>query len=114
MTAARERNFMDTRFAGLHRPSAYIPQSGERQSLSIAPPEALQIQDVVLHHLRTPDEIEAIVDLRDEIDLSVHAAAGRQQFERLEKKETSWASCSGSNWAASGSAPSASSRWAIN
>jgi hypothetical protein len=56
----------------------------------------LPIQDVVLHHLRTPDEIDSIVYLRDEIDLSVHAAAGRQ-FELLEKKETSVVSSSDSS-----------------
>lgn len=52
-------------------------------ALGMRPP--LQIQDVVLHHLRTEDEIADIVHLRDEIDLSVHTAAGRQ-FEILEKK----------------------------
>jgi hypothetical protein len=76
--------------------------------------DAFQIHDVVLHHLRTPAEIASIVSLRDEIDLSVHAAAGRQQFESLEKKETSAGSCSVSSSQASGSAPSASFRWAIN
>jgi hypothetical protein len=80
-------------------------------SLPISAP--LPIQDVVLHHLRTPDEIDSIVYLRDEIDLSVHAAAGRQ-FELLEKKETSAVSSSDSNSVVSGSAPSALSRWAIN
>ena len=75
---------------------------------------AFQIHDVVLHHLRTPDEIASVVFLRDEIDLSVHAASGRQQFESLEKKETSAGSSSASSSAANGSAPSASSRWAIN
>ncbi|MEJ6023207.1 hypothetical protein [Ramlibacter sp. PS4R-6] len=98
---------MDTRVAGLARPPAYIPPSVEREPSS-------QIHDVVLHHLRTPAEIEGIIDLRDEIDLSVHTAAGRQQFERLEKKETSAGSCSDSNSAGSGSARSASSRWATN
>jgi hypothetical protein len=73
----------------------------------------LSIQDVVLHRLRTPDEIESVLFLRDEIDLSVHAAAGRQ-FELLEKKETSAGSSADSSSAASGSARSASSRWAIN
>jgi hypothetical protein len=73
----------------------------------------LAIQDVVLHHLRTPDEIDSVTYLRDEIDLSVHAAAGRQ-FELLEKKETSAVSYSDSSWAVSGSARFASSRWAIN
>ena len=70
---------MDTA-VGLHRPHGYAPQSDRSEALRAPLPESLQIQDVVLHHLRTPGEIESIVDLRDEIDLSVHAAAGRQQF----------------------------------
>jgi hypothetical protein len=76
-----------------------------------APPMArpLALDDVVLHRLRSPAEVEEIVHLRDEIDLSVHAAAG-PQFGMLEKKETSAGSCAGSRWAASGSARSASSR----
>jgi len=74
----------------------------------------LALGDVVLHHLRTPAEIADIVYLRDEIDLSVHAAAGRDTFERLEKKETSAGSSSGSSSVANGSARSASSRWGMN
>ena len=73
----------------------------------------LPIQEVVLHHLRTPHEIEQVIFLRDEIDLSVHTAAG-PQFELLEKKEMSAGSSSASNSAASGSARSASCRWVIN
>ena len=45
--------------------------------------------DVRLVHLRTPAQIERVLPLRDEIDLSVHTAAGRS-FHELEKKETSW------------------------
>jgi hypothetical protein len=74
----------------------------------------LALGDVVLHHLRTPAEIADIVYLRDEIDLSAHTAAGRDSFERLEKKEMSAVSCSVSSSVASGSAPSASSRWGTN
>ena len=44
-----------------------------------------------LHRLRTPEQVATVLHLRDEIDLSVHAAAG-PQFLHLEKKETSWAS----------------------
>lgn len=44
-----------------------------------------------LHRLRTPRQVASVLHLRDEIDLSVHAAAG-SQFLHLEKKETSWAS----------------------
>jgi hypothetical protein len=74
----------------------------------------LALGDVVLHHLRTPAEIADIVFLRDEIDLSVHAAAGRATFEGLEKKETTAVSCSVSSSAANGSARSASFRWGMN
>jgi hypothetical protein len=51
------------------------------------------IDDLVLRHLRTPAEIARVLHLRDEIDLSVHAAAG-PHFATLEKKETSAALCS--------------------
>ena len=46
---------------------------------------------VVLRHLVTPQEIEAVLPLREGIDLSAHAAAG-DAFLSLEKKETSWVS----------------------
>lgn len=41
---------------------------------------------VELVPLRTPGQIAAVLHLRDGIDLSVHAAAGRD-FVELEKKE---------------------------
>jgi hypothetical protein len=61
----------------------------------MAPPPSL-LSALKLHHLRTQEQIASVLHLRDEIDLSVHAAAG-QDFVRLEKKETRWASCSASN-----------------
>lgn len=54
---------------------------------------------VVLRHLRTPAEIESVLELRDEIDLSVHASVS-SNFTSLEKKETSWGLCSPSSRAA--------------
>jgi hypothetical protein len=54
------------------------------------------IDDLVLRHLRTPAEIAGVLHLREEIDLSVHAAAG-SHFVTLEKKETSAGSCSALN-----------------
>ena len=72
---------------------------------------ALSARAVVLRHLRTPAEIASILFLRDEIDLSVHTAAGRRQFEELEKKEMSAASSAGFSLAESGSARSGSSPW---
>ncbi len=51
-------------------------------------PRAFCASDVVVRHLKTPAEIASVLHLREEIDLSVHAAAG-PQFELLEKKETS-------------------------
>jgi hypothetical protein len=71
----------------------------------------LSMNDVVLHRLQGPGEVQQVMHLRDEIDLSVHAAAG-PQFGMLEKKETSAASCTDSSWVATGSARSGSSRWA--
>ena len=91
---------METALAGLNRPMGH-------GAPSLAPRMPLPASGVVLHPLRTPSEVEEIVHLRGEIDLSVHAAAG-PQFELLEKKETSAASCAASNSAASGSGRSAS------
>jgi hypothetical protein len=91
--------------------AAGVSRDYSAAALSLHDP--LPIQDVVLHHLRTPDQIENVIFLRDEIDLSVHTAAGRQ-FEELEKKETTAGSFTGSSLAANGSARSASSRWAIS
>jgi hypothetical protein len=54
-------------------------------------PSAPAVESVVLRHLRSPAEIEAILHLRDEIDLSAHNSAG-SNFSSLEKKETSWGS----------------------
>ena len=54
---------------------------------------------VVLRHLKTPADIESVLDLRDEIDLSVHASVS-SNFALLEKKETSWALSSLSSRAA--------------
>ncbi|MDE2605547.1 MAG: hypothetical protein KGL68_06475 [Burkholderiales bacterium] len=83
-----------------------LPNPGARDD------EPSVARDVVLRHLKDPAEIATVLHLRDEIDLSVHAAGGLQQFESLEKKETSAGSCSPSTSTASGSAPSASFRWA--
>lgn len=44
---------------------------------------------VTLRHLATPREIEAVLPLRNGIDLSAHASSG-EAFRRLEKKETRW------------------------
>jgi hypothetical protein len=46
------------------------------------------IDRVVLRHLKTESEIEAVLHLREEIDLSAHYSAGN--FASLEKKETNW------------------------
>ena len=51
------------------------------------------IDDLVLRHLCAPAEIAGVLHLREEIDLSVHAAAG-PHFAIFEKKETSAALCS--------------------
>lgn len=47
------------------------------------------VGSVVLRHLKTPADIESVLELRDEIDLSVHASVS-SNFASLEKKETSW------------------------
>lgn len=50
---------------------------------------ALATRDVTVRHLKGEQEIATVLHLRGEIDLSVHAAGGAEEFRRLEKKETS-------------------------
>jgi hypothetical protein len=82
-------------------------------ALLMSPAAERDLRDVVLRHLKSHDEIATVLHLREEIDLSVHAAAGLQHFQTQEKKETSWASCLLSTSTASASARFASSRWGM-
>ena len=67
---------------------------------AMAVPRApLHLSGVTLRHLRGPAAIATVLHLREEIDLSVHAAAG-PQFEVLEKKETSAGTSLVSSWTA--------------
>lgn len=68
-------------FQSLHSPAA---RSFEMMP-SLAAPSGIEC--VVLRPLRTASEIEAILHLRDQIDLSAHTGAGTD-FRSLEKKET--------------------------
>ena len=52
-------------------------------------------EEMVLRHLTSAEEIGGILHLRDEIDLSAHAADSN--FAHLEKKEMNSGSCSVSN-----------------
>jgi hypothetical protein len=63
-------------------------QAGRHHALAGVPraPITITAQDIVLRHLQTPSDIEAVQHLREGIDLSVHAADSN--FMRLEKKET--------------------------
>jgi len=54
-------------------------------------PSLTGMSEVQLVHLRTPAQIKRVLPLREEIDLSVHTAAGRS-FHELEKKQTNWVS----------------------
>jgi hypothetical protein len=62
-------------------------------------PMPFSIEGVTLRHLRGA-EVAQVLHLRDEIDLSVHSAAG-PQFDALEKKETNAVSSSVSSLMAS-------------
>jgi hypothetical protein len=84
--------------------SALVPNMGAE-----FPREPFAARDVVLRHLKSAAEIASVVDLREEIDLSVHAAAG-PQFHSLEKKETKSVLSSLLTCTASESAPFASFR----
>lgn len=75
-------------------------QHGTAYATAAAPlRHAFSAGEIVLRHLTTPAEVAGVVHLREEIDLSVHAAAG-PQFLALEKKETSAVSSSVSSWMA--------------
>jgi hypothetical protein len=69
------------------------PQAAGFSAAALHGRRPFSIDDLVLRHLRSPSEIAGVLHLRDEIDLSVHAAAG-PHFATLEKKETSAGSCS--------------------
>lgn len=69
--------------------AAMLTQSDGAQRMVLPgglPPMGVH-SEVTLRHLRTPSQIEAVLHLREEIDLSVHAAAAAN-FADLEKKET--------------------------
>ena len=59
--------------------------------------EPFAAREVVLRHLKMPEEIASVLHLREEIDLSVHAAA-HPHFTTLEKKETSAGLSLGLTW----------------
>jgi hypothetical protein len=50
-------------------------------ALLLHPTAERNIHDVVLRHLKSPTDIATVLHLREEIDLSVHTAAGPQHFE---------------------------------
>lgn len=70
------------------------PQADIRASIqSVGACAPMMSERLSIRQLRTPAEIEAILHLREAIDLSVHAASG-PEFIAREKKETraaSWA-----------------------
>jgi hypothetical protein len=70
---------LDRAVAARHAPMPF----GATEPLSFA-------DRVQLRHLRTPSDIEQVLPLRQEIDLSAHAMG--DEFFRLEKKETNWGS----------------------
>lgn len=97
---------MDLQFAQL--------ATGVPPGAGFAPRHPFRADEVTLRRLRGPTEIASVMHLREEIDLSVHTAAGAARFVSLEKKETSAASSSRSTWAVSASARSASCRSATS
>lgn len=98
----------------MNGPALSHPSAGR---LAVAPPlpqERGSFGAVVLRHLRTPAQVAAVLHLREEIDLSVHAAADPQHFSALEKKETNAALSMASTSRVKRSAPSDSCRWATS
>ncbi|MBG9389745.1 hypothetical protein [Caenimonas aquaedulcis] len=80
--------------------------------MMVASQEPAGIESVVLRHLKTHEEIEAVLPLRDEINLS--ALNGAADFHTLEKKETKSGLSSLSSLTASSSGRSASFPWATS
>jgi len=79
----------------VHAEGLSASQSQAAAAALFAPMPAVQrereffaAQEVVLRHLKKPEEITSVLHLREEIDLSVHVAA-QPHFATLEKKETS-------------------------
>ena len=66
----------------LHTAHAIAPPAFRPLDLSCAP----AIGSVVLRRLRTAADIDSVLHLRDEIDLSAHR--GASNFRSLEQKET--------------------------
>ena len=66
-------------------------------AMMLPPLEPRGIEAVTLRHLKTSSEIESVLHLREEIDLSVHASAS-SNFAALEKKETNWGLSALSSW----------------
>ena len=67
---------------------------------AIQPPalrQSASVEDFSIRHLKTFRDIEDILYLREEIDLSVHSATG-PEFLELEKKETNAALSAPSNY----------------
>lgn len=81
---------------------ALVPPPGARE---------LPIDELEIQHLRTAEQIAAVVHLRGEIQLPASALAD-PGFHTREKKETSTASSPDSAGADNSSARSASFRWA--
>ena len=68
--------------------TSHVP--AQRSFGAMVPPAApFGPERVVLRHLKMLSEIESVLGLREEIDLSVHASAS-SNFASLEKKETNW------------------------
>lgn len=69
--------------------AAMLTQSdaAQRMILSGGLPMIGTHDEVTLRHLRTPSQVQSVLHLREEIDLSVHAATA-SNFADLEKKET--------------------------
>jgi hypothetical protein len=64
-------------------------QTSSPRSFGLMPPVPAPagIESVVLRPLKTAEEIETIMHLRGQIDLSAHLGPG-SEFRSLEKKET--------------------------
>lgn len=73
-----------------------LPQPYPGAGMMVPLPALSGIESVVLRHLKTREQIESVLHLREEIDLSVHSSAS-SNFASLEKKETSWGSSSHSS-----------------
>ena len=63
-------------------PRAHVAHGAPGEAIA-APRSPYALDEVVLRHLKSVDEIATVMHLREEIDLSAHTASGRHFIHRV-------------------------------